>query len=552
MGWFRSFISNPIGTLADTATKIVDKVADTVVKTVENAIKDPVGTITTIAAVMLAPETGGASLAWLPAVRAAEVVAQGGSIEDAAKTAAMAYAAANIGGQLGDNLAVDGLSQAANEAIKTAAGSAITGTGAGILRGKELGDALSSGITSGIGSGISSLVAENADTGGEDSKTNTADRLLGRTAGAATTAALRGQNVGDVAANTLANGAIRAGAGEYAGMLPAVNLASTVASLPTHIQNVQPTQGDTASKMSASLDTKTDIPNLSPAQTKEAAQLVRSIDSEGQALDEQGNKIGDAAAFGLTKGIDNTWLTQDGQVIAATDSPMPETGMQMVNETTPEPQAVNNQDGSTTITNPDGSQKIMSPDGTMSYIDAQGNIAGQDTSSPLSILADSLLGNTSDTTQPEGITTPMKAAGGGLMSIQPTIGNDNHLNLNQYNSDPTNSVQMFAYGGMPVAMNHGGISSLGSYSDGGRMLKGLGDGMSDDIPASIAGSQPARLANEEFVIPADVVSHLGNGSSEAGAKVLYAMMERVRKARTGNPKQGKQIHAAKFMPKVRS
>jgi len=548
MGWFRSFISNPIGTLADTATKIVDKVADTVVKTVENAIKDPVGTITTIAAVMLAPETGGASLAWLPAVKAGIVIANGGSLEDAAKSAAISYAAANIGAELGDNLAVDGLSQAANEAIKTAAGSAITGTGAGILRGKELGDALSSGITSGIGSGISSLVADNADTGGEDSKTNTADRLLGRTAGAATTAALRGQNVGDVAANTLANGALRAGAGEYAGMLPAVTLASTAASLPTLTQNVQPTQGDTASKMMASLDTKTDIPNLSPAQTKEAAQLVRSIDSEGQALDEQGNKIGDAAAFGLTKGIDNTWLTQDGQVIAATDSPMPETGMQMVNETTPEPQAVNNQDGSTTITNPDGSQKIMSPDGTMSYIDAQGNIAGQDTSSPLSILADSLLGNTSDTTQPEGITTPMKAAGGGLMSIQPTIGDDNHLNLNQYNADPTNSVQMFAYGGMA----HGGISSLGSYSDGGRMLKGLGDGMSDDIPASIAGSQPARLANEEFVIPADVVSHLGNGSSEAGAKVLYAMMERVRKARTGNPKQGKQIHAAKFMPKVRS
>ena len=388
-------------------------------------------------------------------------------------------------------------------------------------------------------------MADNADTGGEGSKTNTADRVIGSTVGAATTAALRGQNVGDVAANTLANGALRAGAGEYAGMMPAVTLASTAASLPTHTQNIQPTQGDTASKMMASLDTKTDIPNLSDSQTKEAAKLVRSIDSDGQALDEQGNKIGDAAAFGLTKGIDNTWLTQDGQVIASTDAPVPETGMQMVNETTPEPQAVNNQDGSTTITSPDGSQKIMSPDGTMSYIDAQGNILGQDTSSPLSILADSLLGNTSDK---DGIAAPMKAAGGGLMSIQPTIGNDNHLNLNQYNSDPSNSVQMFAYGGMA----HGGISSLGSYSDGGRMLKGPGDGMSDDIPASIAGSQPARLANEEFVIPADVVSHLGNGSSEAGAKVLYAMMERVRKARTGNPKQGKQIHAAKFMPKVRS
>ena len=93
----------------------------------------------------------------------------------------------------------------------------------------------------------------------------------------------------------------------------------------------------------------------------------------------------------------------------------------------------------------------------------------------------------------------------------------------------------------------GGIADLGGYSDGGRMLKGPGDGMSDDIPATIANKQPARLANEEFVIPADVVSHLGNGSSEAGAKVLYKMMERVRKARTGNKKQGKQINPEKYL-----
>ena len=94
----------------------------------------------------------------------------------------------------------------------------------------------------------------------------------------------------------------------------------------------------------------------------------------------------------------------------------------------------------------------------------------------------------------------------------------------------------------------GGISDLGGYSDGGRMLKGPGDGMSDNIPASIAGKQPARLANEEFVIPADVVSHLGNGSSEAGAKQLYKMMDRVRQARTGKKAQGKQIKADKYMP----
>ena len=96
----------------------------------------------------------------------------------------------------------------------------------------------------------------------------------------------------------------------------------------------------------------------------------------------------------------------------------------------------------------------------------------------------------------------------------------------------------------------GGLSDLGGYSDyagGGRMLKGPGDGMSDNIPATIAGKQPARLANEEFVIPADVVSHLGNGSSEAGAKQLYKMMDRVRQARTGKKTQGKQIKADKYL-----
>jgi hypothetical protein len=98
----------------------------------------------------------------------------------------------------------------------------------------------------------------------------------------------------------------------------------------------------------------------------------------------------------------------------------------------------------------------------------------------------------------------------------------------------------------------GGIAeySLGGYAAGGnpRLLKGPGDGMSDDIPATIANKQPARLADGEFVIPADVVSHLGNGSTDAGAKHLYAMMDKVRKARTGNKKQGKQIKPAKFMP----
>jgi hypothetical protein len=97
-------------------------------------------------------------------------------------------------------------------------------------------------------------------------------------------------------------------------------------------------------------------------------------------------------------------------------------------------------------------------------------------------------------------------------------------------------------------MASGGIANLGSYSDGGRMLRGPGDGMSDSIPASISGKRPARLADGEFVVPADVVSHLGNGSTDAGAKQLYAMMNKVRQARTGRKAQGREIDPRKYTP----
>jgi hypothetical protein len=94
---------------------------------------------------------------------------------------------------------------------------------------------------------------------------------------------------------------------------------------------------------------------------------------------------------------------------------------------------------------------------------------------------------------------------------------------------------MYAAGGMA----HGGISSLGGYSDGGRLLRGPGDGVSDSIPATIGKDQPARLANNEFVIPARIVSEIGNGSTEAGARKLYAMMDRIQNARKKSIGKGK-------------
>jgi len=110
----------------------------------------------------------------------------------------------------------------------------------------------------------------------------------------------------------------------------------------------------------------------------------------------------------------------------------------------------------------------------------------------------------------------------------------------------------FAMGGMPMYAVGGGLGSLGSYSDGGRLLKGPGDGVSDSIPATIgAKQQPARLADGEFVVPARIVSELGNGSTEAGARKLYAMMDRVQKARgktTGKNKVAANTRADKHLP----
>ena len=116
----------------------------------------------------------------------------------------------------------------------------------------------------------------------------------------------------------------------------------------------------------------------------------------------------------------------------------------------------------------------------------------------------------------------------------------------KFDQRPANMAQ----GGLS-ALAQGGISNLGDYSDGGRLLRGPGDGISDSIPAMIGKKQPARLADGEFVVPARIVSELGNGSTEAGARKLYAMMDRVQKARkktVGKGKVAANSRAAKYLP----
>lgn len=94
----------------------------------------------------------------------------------------------------------------------------------------------------------------------------------------------------------------------------------------------------------------------------------------------------------------------------------------------------------------------------------------------------------------------------------------------------------------PRALGAGGITALP-----GRHIKGAGDGMSDSIPATIDGTDPAALASGEFVIPADVVSMLGNGDNDAGAKALKGMVDRIRMKKYGRASQPPQVDPAEFM-----
>ena len=112
-------------------------------------------------------------------------------------------------------------------------------------------------------------------------------------------------------------------------------------------------------------------------------------------------------------------------------------------------------------------------------------------------------------------------------------------------SGGNDTVQGGARGGIMSLRN----GHLGSYSDGGQLLRGPGDGVSDDIPATIANKQPARLADGEFVIPARIVSELGNGSTDAGARKLYAMMDRIKKARRSAKDIAADTKTDRYLPR---
>lgn len=149
--------------------------------------------------------------------------------------------------------------------------------------------------------------------------------------------------------------------------------------------------------------------------------------------------------------------------------------------------------------------------------------------------------------QMAGAPTPLNTQGYGPQG--PAVFSQDYMRTMQnMRGTPVNVGAPF---GQNAMFAKGGETDLGDYSDGGRLLKGPGDGVSDSIPAVIGNKQPARLADGEFVVPARIVSELGNGSTQAGAKKLYAMMDRIqagRKKSVGKGKVAVNSRADKHLP----
>jgi hypothetical protein len=284
---------------------------------------------------------------------------------------------------------------------------------------------------------------------------------------------------------------------------------------------------------------------LAPAQEEIAAQNLANV--TGQPMPVQGGmqpvsgapqSFSDMAHAGQT-------LTDQGWQAAPQGAPE---GIQQVAQTGTQvpPQGMNQIVGS------GADAKVVFPDGTsMPYADWAKSMGLQNLTPPGGAETGSGIGQfLSD------YKTPLMI-GAGMMGINALVQQGNRQYGIPAQTHYTGPLSKFSYNPATYTPTYptpspytpryaaGGIAQL---NVGGKLLKGGGDGMSDSIQANIGGKQQARLADGEFVVPADVVSHLGNGSTDAGAKQLYSMMDKVRQARVGTKKQGKQINPKKYMP----
>jgi hypothetical protein len=634
-----SSVGNAVGSVVEAAghvadqviTHVVQPVAQAVTQVVEQAAEDPVRTIATVAAIA----TGNPQL--IPLINATATVAQGGSIEDGLKAAAISYVAGEVGaaaGKFGSQIGTAaeygtqaGSQQTAMLAAQNAgmgsvgnfAANVIGNTAAGIVEGQDPLDAL---ISSGVFAGTSAVTSQIDGFSDLSPAVQNSVKI-------AVASTLQG---GDPS-NALVNAAFNAG-------IDAIRSSKTNAgdSLDqfTGSESLDDDEGPGGIKdriydefigaqreddddglsliaksrgMQFDQDQDQDQDGVASLKRGDGKTFVEKM-SDGSEIvtDENGKVVGfrsatqvafeEQAKPGLEGKSQDEMTPQDWADMYAMPTTNPETGETIVGKD-PSDYPVQdfgdvefdggafewnrnagwtpNEDGTSTYVFDDGSTITTNEDGDITHFT-------EATDTPYSEKKETqkkkpepnkLLDNLYLNFMPEKSWNPFAVipfAAGFAAANQDSAEEEQMrrrvfgLDWNQQgvNSlvdgaaygqeffDPRFTETLAAKGGL-MSLAAGGQAGakydLGSYSDGGRLLRGPGDGMSDNIPATIGHKQPARLADGEFVVPADVVSHLGNGSTEAGSKVLYKMMDKVRRARTGNSKQGKQINPNKFVPR---
>lgn len=534
----------------DVGQAVVDNVVEPIAKTVENTLEaaaaDPIGTAAKIAAAATM------NPAIIAATNAAVAVANGASLEDAALAAGKGYAAGlvaqGVATELQPEFAQSGnlTSQQATAAANVAgqvASTAVTGA-----------DPLAALVNGGLNAGVSAAAS---DVPGFSDMTPRQQAAVTR----AITATLQGKDP----SQSLINTAI--GAGIDAAKNADIDFGDSNQPKTTEELVNQTTANQTAPTQQEQLEAP-----VNPTE-QDMNDFYKSIGIEPESITPDTKPAEEDPLAGIETRGDYDQITGRYVLDPNGTLPYPLTDASGTN--------IDSLDGYTydratqTWTTPDGETIDLSYlSNTNQPLDTN-RFKYLDSNSPtLGDLAQSLLSSANKYSANPALATlgavgAMSAFGGS--NDQPTFNipqwDLENQNVNWNAGQPTGPDQGVVYGqaqlnpeftkaaqggimSLPRYSNGGGIATLGGYAAGGnpRLLRGPGDGMSDNIPATIAGKQPARLADGEFVVPADVVSHLGNGSTEAGANVLYQMMERVRKARTGNPKQGKQINAQKFIP----
>lgn len=528
----------------DVGDAVVDKVLKPVVKTVDNTIKaaaeDPLGTAVKVAAI----STGNPAI--MAAANAAVAVANGADLESAALAAGKGYIAGEIAQGVSAELQPEFASSGDLTASQAAAAAKVAGNVAATTA--VGGDPLQALVNGGISAGTAAVTAE---IPGFDSMTKAQQ--------AAVNSAVAKTLKGGDASQTLINEAIVAGvsAAQNYASAPSSDLVSNVipeskTDYSIGVTDTQTTTPDQSFKADYSLTSGMDMGgtglqgSVGPLDSTDLYSF-NPTDTGGEGLNyDFASSVGNLPDMGGGQGLTAT-NTATGDVVGEADSSLDSL---LTNNITGKP--LGEDLGNITT----GAEDYLNdlPDESESSTD-------------LGKLARDLLNLVPKAAYGTGIAMGANALLGGdskdgygsLTYFDPnqsvawnpqegTVKDGVAYGLDQLGGTYTTNA---AQGGIMSLAQGGQTSSLGGYAAGGnpRLLRGPGDGMSDNIPASIAGKQPARLADGEFVVPADVVSHLGNGSTEAGAKVLYQMMERVRKARTGNPNQGRQIKAQNFVPR---